>query len=111
MSKQPFPPAVADTISARSGGMCETWIAGTCNTRAVQIHHRKLRSQGGRHTVVGCIHICHRCHDYIHSHPRESYANGWLVSAYADPAVSPVLRRGLRTLLRDDGRVLIDEEE
>lgn len=42
-------------------------------------HHRLARSRGGKHEPSNCLYVCSACHDWIHSHPAESYANGWMI--------------------------------
>ena len=78
--RKPMPPDVAAQVTRRSGGRCE---AGTpdCRGRGEVLHHRKLRRQGGKHTVDNLMHVCGAggCHDYIHSNVAESYRAGWLV--------------------------------
>jgi hypothetical protein len=57
-----------------------------CYGRAAHRHHRKLRKQGGTDDAVNTRDICGSCHKYIHLNPRWSYATGWLVASWADPA-------------------------
>lgn len=99
-----FPRAVANAVIERSRGMCEAMIpeAG-CNGRGEHIHHRKLRSQGGKDTVVNCVHICHKCHDYIHRNSGRAYANGWLVRAFMEPENTPFNYRGTDYVLNKKG--------
>ncbi len=59
--------SVVNTILERSQGCCEAMLLQSgCNGRGEHIHHRRLRSQGGGDTATNCVHICHKCHDYIH---------------------------------------------
>lgn len=102
-----IPVQVADMVKARAGGHCELWIAGVCTTRIEQLHHRRMRSQQGRHTVRNLVGVCNACHGYVHRNPRESYENGWLVHSWADPNGTPVVRRARETLLLEDGRVQV----
>src|SRR5699024_902708 len=89
----------------RAGGLCEAWWPGVCNTRGEHLHHRKLRSRGGRHTVPNLILVCHRCHDHLHRNVAEATDLGLIVSTYADPALVHVVRRGWPGLLNTDGTV------
>ncbi|WP_182349495.1 HNH endonuclease [Tomitella gaofuii] len=104
------PTRVADAVKARAGGHCEIWLAGVCTTRVEHLHHRRLRSQGGRHTVENLAAICRACHDYAHNHPRKARECGWIVPSWSDPDTTPMVRRGLATLFLSDGRVHIQEE-
>lgn len=55
--------------------------AGTrvCVGRAVHLHHRRLRSQGGGNEPENLLAVCAPCHDHIHRNPAESYERGWLL--------------------------------
>ncbi|HET6915759.1 MAG TPA: HNH endonuclease signature motif containing protein [Acidimicrobiales bacterium] len=73
-------------VKARSRGFCEA-----CGVYgAAHVHHRKLRSQGGRHELPNLLHVHHYCHTEIHANPERSYALGLLVRGWADPADVPV---------------------
>lgn len=103
-----FPEAVAEAVTARAGGICEALIAGVCGSRAEHMHHRQLKSGGGKDTPANCLHICHLCHDHVHKNPAEAMENGWIVSKFVDdPASVPVSRWGHMTLLDDDGTVTL----
>lgn len=60
------------------------------------LHHRKRRSQGGRHAPENLITTCGSgttgCHGWIHANVTESLAAGWLVPGAGDPALIPVMR-------------------
>lgn len=93
-SKMPpsIPLAVRREVRARSGGRCEV-----CAQPAVHMHHRKLRSQGGRHEAVNLLHLCAACHEGVHANPGRSYSLGLIVPGWADPADVGVIRvEGLR---------------
>jgi WhiB family redox-sensing transcriptional regulator len=57
---------------------CEA-ATNVCRGRASQLHHRKMRSHGGTNDPENLLAVCAWCHDYIHSHPAESYEAGWLI--------------------------------
>ncbi len=79
-----IPRSVRDAVKERSGGQCEWSCDGAlCVTEATHMHHRLRRSQGGKHTVANLLHLCAACHLYIHDHPAESFAEGWLLHAPA----------------------------
>lgn len=99
-----MPGGVARMVIARADGHCEAMIiAAGCTGRAEHLHHRKLRSQGGEHTVENVVHICHRCHRWIHHHPAQSYEWGLLVKGSHDPELVQVLRRGWWGFLSPQG--------
>ncbi len=80
-TKSRIPARVAEAVRTRSGGRCE---AGTevCTGRAGHMHHRRMRSQGGKHTTANLLDVCPACHRFIHDHPELSYQAGWLFPAW-----------------------------
>lgn len=70
----------------RSGGVCERCRA----KRGESVHHRKLRSRGGQHTLDNCVFACGSgttgCHGWMHANPAEATATGWMVPSWEDPA-------------------------
>lgn len=73
----------------RDHGRC--FICGRpLSTSAFNLHHRRMRSHAweGLNLPGNLITVCGSgttgCHARIHAHPKESYAKGWLVSAYND---------------------------
>ncbi len=84
---------VRPVVEARSQGWCEVWLPG-CSGRATQVHHRKLRKQGGDNSPANLLAACQICHQLVHAHPVASYEAGFLVSAYGDPESVPVITRG-----------------
>lgn len=77
-------------LEARAMGFCEK-----CGTEMVSggdvRHHRKLRSQGGRHTLDNLVLICQACHTWIHANPGDAYALGWLVNSWNEPHEIPII--------------------
>lgn len=90
----------------RSGHVCE--MCG--RARATNAHHRRNRSQGGRWSPENLLHVCGtgatKCHGLITCNPAIAKERGWSVSAYADPAETPVwlANRGWH-LLKADGSI------
>lgn len=69
------------------------------------VHHRKLRSQGGANDPENMITVCGSgttgCHGWIHAHPKLSREAGWIVPSWGDPADVPVRSwQGLLVLTR-----------
>ena len=61
-------------VIERAQGMCEL-----CKAKPVEvIHHKLRRSQGGTNALDNLWGLCNDDHLYIHKHPAESYAQGWL---------------------------------
>jgi 5-methylcytosine-specific restriction protein A len=72
----------------RSGGRCEFCREPLNN--AAEVHHRRLRSQGGGNDEANLALIGPDCHRWAHANPTLAYEWGWLVSGWADPATVPV---------------------
>ena len=90
-----IPKRVRDTVLTRADGACEG--CGT-PTNSLELHHRKYRSRGGKHTVDNLLALCgwgnHTgCHGRAHTDP-EAVIDGWSVNSWDDPAHRPVLWRG-----------------
>lgn len=75
-----FSPEVRGAVLERCQAHCER-----CGmpTPFGEFHHRLPRRMGGTSrpigTVKNCLYVCVYCHHYIHSHPGESYREGWLL--------------------------------
>lgn len=100
-----FPPEIKATIRSRAQNLCE--ICGQHTSDCVA-HHRRPRGMGGTNradtnVVSNGLWLCGACHLRVESHRQLAYENGWLVRQSADPALIPVLRRGVFVLLQDDG--------
>lgn len=76
-------------IHKRSFRRCEVRCSPWCSGQGVHVHHRKMRSQRGDNELVNLIDTCPECHRFIHAQPRVSYARGWLVHTWQDPAQVP----------------------
>lgn len=77
-----IPKAVRLSVLTRASLLCEA-----CGkVRGEHLHHRRLRSQGGKHTPENLLLVCSGCHDGIHMNPADSYLRGLLVRSYLDPA-------------------------
>lgn len=72
------------------------------------VHHRKLRSQGGKDTPANLLALHHSCHNLgthsVHLNPSLAYERGWLVPMGYEPEEYPVT-------LPDGRRVLLTAEE
>lgn len=77
-TRSKIPDTVRADVAARSGGRCEAQHPG-CTIRATEMHHRLMRSAGGKHTVENLLDLCTAGHRYIHGHPNWSYEQGYLL--------------------------------
>jgi 5-methylcytosine-specific restriction endonuclease McrA len=86
--------------------VCEVGLPRCAGLSEVKLdpHHRRKQSQGGPWEVANLLAACRRCHDVITDTRSAYYKEGWLVKSYQDPRKVPVLRRGVRVWLADDGR-------
>lgn len=104
--RERMPDAVFTAVMERARWHCEARTPA-CQNHPVQWHHRRMRSQLGRHEVVNGLAVCPACHGWIHAHPADSYASGWLVRSTEEPGETPVRWRGRRAMLTDAGQVLL----
>lgn len=98
----PIPSRTRELISRRDGTQCFRCGCGGAH----ELHHRRRRRDGGHH-LSNLIRLCTTCHQWVHAHPDEARAGGWIVSAYvANPAVIPVRHyTGDQVMLDDTGGI------
>lgn len=110
---QPAVPAIVLlALTIRSGGLCEMALPG-CTRQATDPAHRAARGMGGRrgksktaHDVLSNLtHACRRCHSIATAEPAWAYSVGLALPMGSDPNAEPVLYRGARHWLSDDGLV------
>lgn len=85
-------------VKERSGEVCEL-----CSMPAVQMHHRRNRSQLGKWHPANIIHVCVACHHIIGANPSWSSEHGYTVLSHEDPASKAVLLTCGWVCLTDDG--------
>ena len=96
--------AIAEIVLARAGNYCEA-----CGQSGDQfaLHHRRLKSQGGKDEVCNLIAVHHRCHNLgtysIHMRPADAVEKGQIVPSWANPSEFPLT-------LSDGSKVLLDNE-
>ena len=101
---------VVKIIEERAGDYCE--VCGRPALPSMALHHRKLRSRGGKDTPSNLIRIHHGCHnlrtDSIHLNPERASQKGWIVGSWQEPYDVPFSRPdGSIVLLQDDGTVSV----
>ena len=72
------------------------------------LHHRKLKSRGGKDSVANLMVVHHKCHNLgtgsIHMNPANATVAGWMVPSWADPEDYPIrLPDGEIVRFREDG--------
>jgi len=97
-------------VEARAGYYCET--CGGPALESMALHHRKLKSRGGKDSVSNLIRVHHECHNLgtnsIHKNPSIATDKGWMVSSWADPEAEPFLQPdGKWVILKNDGSVQV----
>jgi len=97
-------------VEERAGNYCET--CGQPALESMALHHRKLKSRGGKDSVSNLIRVHHSCHNLgnhsIHGNPSLATERGWMVSSWADPEAEPFLQPdGKWVILKNDGSVQV----
>lgn len=105
---------IVEAVKARAGNYCET--CGKAAQESMALHHRKLKSRGGKDSVANLIRIHHKCHNLgtksIHMNPSSASLNGWMVGSHEEPCEVPFLRPdGTKVLLNEDGTITELERE
>lgn len=102
---------VVAIVHARANGYCEVCgFPGLLENMA--LHHRKLKSRGGKDTPANLILVHHSCHnlhtDSIHLRPANAEQKGWICPSWKDPHEHPFVKPdGSIVLLQDDGSEMI----
>lgn len=105
---------IVETVKARAGDYCE--ICGKSALDSMAMHHRKLKSRGGKDSVSNLIRIHHKCHNLgnksIHMNPMDAESKGWMVSSWQEPCdVAFTQPDGTKVLLNEDGTVTMLERQ
>ena len=99
--------ALREIVWDRSKGYCEkcgSWM----RQDSWALHHRKLKSRGGKDTVSNCVALHHSCHnlatDSVHANPAAAEQLGFMVGSWQEPSECPVtLSSGDIVILTEDG--------
>ena len=82
-----------ELVFNRSKGYCER-CAIPIHLDNFALHHRKLKSRGGKDTADNLVALHHHCHnlgtDSVHLNPGEATRRGLMVASWDDPANIPV---------------------
>jgi 5-methylcytosine-specific restriction protein A len=101
-----FPQRVIDQIDDRSMGWCE--VCG--EYRVQEHHHRRPRGMGGSrrddtNRASNGLGLCSGCHRMCEQNRTVAKLLGWLIAQGADPTLRPVIYRGQKALLTDEGSI------
>lgn len=76
----------SEQIKERDGWKCARCGRGS----DLDVHHRLARSGGTDESFANLVSLCRGCHRWLHHHPVQARAEGWIVRAQDDPAAVPV---------------------
>lgn len=87
------PKKICDQVDARDEHSC-TRCGRSLYSAPGSRHHRKLRSQGGKHLAEVLILLCGSgttdCHGWVHANPDAAREEGFYVRAWEDCADIPI---------------------
>lgn len=100
--------ALVELVEGRAGYYCE--ICGLPATESMALHHRKLKSRGGKDSASNLIRIHHSCHnlssDSVHLNPKAAEEKGYMCPSWSEPDEYPFTRPdGTQVLLLNDGTI------
>ena len=59
-----IPSKIRAEVWRKSGRLCEVRLKG-CQFQATEIHHKKMRSRMGSHSLQNLVAICSYCHKQV----------------------------------------------
>lgn len=97
---------VRKQVYARSKGYCE--MCGKVLPESWALHHRKLKSRGGKDEVTNLLALHHSCHNFgtnsVHMRPADAEDRGLMVPSWQSPNECPLtLPDGSIVILTDEG--------
>lgn len=106
--------SVRAIVLARCKGYCEK--CGGALDENFALHHRKLRSRGGKDTVDNLVALHHECHNLgtnsVHLNIKKATERGLIVPTYANPETYPLtLANGITVTLTAEGKYLGAERQ
>lgn len=98
--------ALRDLVWSRCKGYCE--LCGKQLPEGWALHHRKLKSRGGKDEVENLVALHHHCHNTgtyaVHMRPAKATELGFMVSSWQEPSESPLtLPDGNLVILTSEG--------
>ncbi len=64
VNRSSIPPKTRNQVLARDRHRCQS--PGCGNTRFLEVHHKRMRSEGGRNEASNLITLCTSCHSLVH---------------------------------------------
>ena len=74
--------AARQAVWERADGQCEMRVADGCSGRCEQVHHIAGRGGPNPHDLGNLAGCCLSCHAWVHGHPVEARAAGWMRSRH-----------------------------
>jgi hypothetical protein len=100
-------PVTREMVWTRANSCCERCGQGLTRQSEHSLHHRLLKSRGGRDHVTNLVLLCGTgttlCHGLVHREVTLSEADGWILPSGTQPAVQSIVHWSgeLRWLLPD----------
>lgn len=96
-------------VEQRAQGYCEA--CGKPEQVTMALHHRKLKSRGGKDSVSNLMRVHHSCHNMstgsIHANPQWAEDKGYMVASWQEPHEVPMhTAEGAIVLLQNDGTII-----
>ena len=95
---------IVKIVLERAKGYCE--VCGWDLHEDYALHHRKLKSRGGKDSVSNLMVVHHKCHNLgtnsIHFNPERATQHGYMVSAWSEPHQIPVRQPDGKMVYFDD---------
>jgi hypothetical protein len=100
-------------VVARAQGYCEA--CGRPEQATMALHHRKLKSRGGKDSASNLIRVHHSCHNMstgsIHANPSWAEDRGLMVPSWKETTEYPLIGPdGSIVLLQNDGTIITLEK-
>jgi len=97
-----------EKLLERCKGYCE--LCGGSLGDNWALHHRKLKSRGGKDEIANIVALHHKCHnlgtDSVHLNPARAKETGFMVSSWDDPVLIWILYYdGFKVYLKNDGTI------
>ena len=113
MMKMTIDAKIVALVVESAQGYCE--VCGRPEQPTMALHHRKLKSRGGKDSASNLMRVHHSCHNMstgsIHANPTWAEDKGFMVASWQEPDVAPLhTPNGGIVLLQNDGTIITLEE-
>ena len=113
MTKTMIDSKIVALVEQRAQGYCEA--CGKPEQTTMALHHRKLKSRGGKDSASNLMRVHHSCHNMstgsIHANPAWAEDKGFMVASWQEPHEAPMhTPDGSIVLLQNDGTIITLEE-